>query len=186
MRIILKVSDFEFKELFDDHRLDKGRVDMLRLNRMTDYAIIVLGALAYRHGETMATGHLAELTGLTQPTVAKVSKLLLAAGLVETQRGVRGGCRLDKALAQISLIDVVEAMEGPINVSDCVDDAHPSQTGRCCCFMHNHLIHVNLAIRKALTEVTLEDLTTPPPLLSGAGVSSSIEKNQQLAPQQSV
>ena len=158
---------------------------MLRLNRMTDYAIIVLGALAYRHGKTMATGHLAILTGLTQPTVAKVSKLLLAADLVETQRGVRGGYRLDKALAHISLIDVVEAVEGPITVSDCVDDSQSSQTERCCCFMRNHLDHVNSAIRKALTEVTLEDLTTPPKLFSVAEVSSSIEKKQQFTPQQS-
>jgi FeS assembly SUF system regulator len=158
---------------------------MLRLNRMTDYAIIVLGALAQRHGKTMATGHLAELTGLAQPTVAKVSKLLLAAGLVETQRGVRGGYRLDKASAHISLIDVVEAMEGPIAVLDCEDDMHTSQAGRCCCFMRNHLNHVNLAIRKALTEVTLEDLTTPPTRFSVAE-ASSIEDKQRIVTPQSV
>ena len=51
---------------------------MLRLNRMTDYAIVVLGALAHRHGDVLATAHLAQLTGLAQPTVAKVSKILLA------------------------------------------------------------------------------------------------------------
>ena len=80
---------------------------MLRLNRMTDYAIVVLGALAHRHGDVLATAHLAELTGLAQPTVAKVSKILLAADLVETQRGVRGGYRLTKATAEISLVDIV-------------------------------------------------------------------------------
>ena len=62
---------------------------MLRLNRMTNYAILVLGALARRHGETLASGHLAQVTELAQPTVAKVLKMLLAAELVETQRGVR-------------------------------------------------------------------------------------------------
>ena len=76
---------------------------MLRLNRMTDYAILVLGALARRHGETLASGHLATVTKLAQPTVAKVLKMLLAAELVETQRGVRGGYRLMKILAQISM-----------------------------------------------------------------------------------
>ena len=84
---------------------------MLRLNRMTDYAILVLGALARRHGETLASGHLAAVTKLAQPTVAKVLKMLLAADLVETQRGVRGGYRLMKSLTQISLMDIVEAME---------------------------------------------------------------------------
>ena len=75
---------------------------MLRLNRMTDYAIVVLGALAHRHGDVVATAHLAELTGLAQPTVAKVSKILLAADLVETQRGVRGGYRLINCLLYTS------------------------------------------------------------------------------------
>ena len=60
---------------------------MLRLNRMTDYAIVVLGALAHRHGDVVATAHLAELTGLTQPTVAKVSKILLAADWLKLSEG---------------------------------------------------------------------------------------------------
>ena len=50
---------------------------------------LCLGALARRHGETLASGHLATVTKLAQPTVAKVLKMLLAAELVETQRGVR-------------------------------------------------------------------------------------------------
>ena len=157
---------------------------MLRLNRMTEYAIIVLGALAQRHGETVPTGHLAASTGLTQPTVAKVSKVLLAANLVETQRGVRGGYRLEKALAYISLIDVVEAMEGPITVSDCLANAHGSHSMNHCCFMRNHLNHVNLAIRKALAEVSLEDLNTSSKPFSLVEVSSPIEDKQQLVPQQ--
>jgi FeS assembly SUF system regulator len=132
---------------------------MLRLNRMTDYAIIVLNALARRRGETLATGYLADLTGLAQPTVAKVSKMLLAAGLVETQRGVRGGYRLTKTLAQISLVDIVEAMEGPILVTaragERQDPTALSDNGA----MSRHWNHVNLAIRTALKDVTLEDLT---------------------------
>ena len=60
---------------------------MLRLNRLTDYAILVLGALAHRRGDVMPTARLAELTGLNQPTVAKVAKRLQSAGLLETRRG---------------------------------------------------------------------------------------------------
>jgi FeS assembly SUF system regulator len=128
---------------------------------MTDYAIMVLGALASRHGETMASGHLAALTGLTQPTVAKVSKILLAADLVQTQRGVRGGYRLERILAHISLIDVVEAMEGPIAIPDCGDRTHNTDATSSCCFMRSHLNQVNLAIRKALMDVNLEDVINP-------------------------
>ena len=157
---------------------------MLRLNRMTDYAILVLGALAHRHGETLASGRLAEVTDLPQPTVAKVLKMLLAARLVETQRGVRGGYRLMKISAQISLVDIVEAMEGPIAVTDCIDGARePCMASNCCC-MRKHWKHINLAIRKALMDVTLEDLINPAQLFPMPGISPLTEDDRRLASQQ--
>ena len=160
---------------------------MLRLNRMTDYAILVLGALARRHGETLASGHLAAVTKLAQPTVAKVLKMLLAAELVETQRGVRGGYRLMKILTQISLMDIVEAMEGPIAVTDCIEGARQPCAARNCGCMRNHWNHVNLAIRRALMDVTLEDLTNPAALISSPDISPPTkDDNQHIAPQQSV
>ena len=134
---------------------------MIRLNRMTDYAIIVLGALAHKRDETVATALLAELTGLKQPTVAKVAKSLLAADLLATQRGVNGGYRLVRPARSISLVDIVEAMEGPIAVTDCVDGAPDPCAVSHCCFMANNWNRVNLAIRGALEAVTLEDLTDP-------------------------
>ena len=158
---------------------------MLRLNRMTDYAILVLGALARRHGETLASGHLATVTKLAQPTVAKVLKMLLAAELVETQRGVRGGYRLMKILAHISLVDIVEAMEGPIAVTDCIEGARqPCPAGNCCC-KRNHWKPVNLAIRNALRDVTLEDLINPLGLFPLPDSSPLIKDDQRLAQQQS-
>ena len=134
---------------------------MIRLNRMTDYAIVVLGALAHKRGETVATAYLAELTGLKQPTVAKVAKALLAADLLVTQRGVNGGYRLVRPAHTISLVDIVEAMEGPIAVTDCVDGAPEPCAVSNCCFMAHSWNRVNLAIRAALEAVTLEDLTDP-------------------------
>ena len=158
---------------------------MLRLNRMTDYAILVLGALAHRHGETLASGHLAQMTELARPTVAKVLKMLVAAELVETQRGVRGGYCLVKSLAHISLVDIVEALEGPIAVTDCVEGARdPCSASNCSC-MPNHWNHVNFAIRKALKDVTLEDLTNPAKLFPLPDASLLTKDEQRLTPQQS-
>ena len=158
---------------------------MLRLNRMTDYAILVLGALAHRHGQTLASGHLAAITTLAQPTVAKVLKMLLAAELVETQRGVRGGYRLMKISAQISIVDIVEAMEGPIAVTDCVDGARePCMASNCCC-MRKHWKHINLAIRKALMDVTLEDLISPAQLFPLSDTPPKTKDDRRLVSQQS-
>ena len=156
---------------------------MLRLNRMTDYAIVVLGALAHRHGDVLATAHLAELTGLAQPTVAKVSKILLAADLVETQRGVRGGCRLTKPPADISLVDIVEAMEGPIAVTDRVDEAQAASAVGNCYSMGSPSNHVNLAIRNALNDVSLEDLSDPAQLFPSPVSALITEDDRQFSRQ---
>ena len=134
---------------------------MFKLNRMTDYAIVVLGVLARRYGETLATAQLAELTGLNQPTVAKVAKTLTAANLLETQRGVHGGYKLTRQAVDISLVNIVEAMEGPITVNVYVDDAQGHHTVQKCCFMSSKWNRVNLAIRSALGDVSLEDLIDP-------------------------
>ena len=96
---------------------------MFKLNRMTDYAIMVLGALARRRGEIHAAAQLAALTGLNQPTVAKDAKTLVAADLLDTLRGVQSGYRLSREVGIISLVKIVEAMEGPIAVTEYVDGA---------------------------------------------------------------
>ena len=96
---------------------------MFKLNRMTDYAIVVLGALARRRGEILAVAQLAGLTGINQPTVAKVATMHVAADLLDTQGGVHGGYPLSLEAGIISLVQIVEAMEGPIAVTKCVDGA---------------------------------------------------------------
>ena len=134
---------------------------MFKLNRMTDYAILVLGVLAHQRGKILTTAQLAELTGLNQPTVAKVAKTLVVANMLDTQRGVHGGYRLARQASIISLVQIVEAMEGPIAVNDCVDGAQESSLSNNCCFVSQNWNRVNLAIRNALDDVSLEDLIDP-------------------------
>ena len=141
---------------------------MFKLNRLTDYAIVVLGVLARRQGEILATAQLAELTGLKQPTVAKVAKTLVVAGLLDTQRGGHGGYRLARPAAMISLVQIVEAMEGPITVNDCVEGAQDPCMASNCCFMSHNWNRVNLAVRNALNDVSLEDLIDPAQLFGPA------------------
>ena len=134
---------------------------MLRLNRMTDYAIVVLGALAHRQGQVLATAQLAELTGLAQPTVAKVAKLLQASEMLTTRRGANGGYQLAEEPAEISLVKIIEAVEGPIAVNGCVDGAQDPCIVTNTCFMSNHWNKVNTTLRDALADVSLADLIDP-------------------------
>lgn len=159
---------------------------MFKLNRMTDYAIVVLGALAHRQGEILATAQLAELTGLNQPTVAKVAKTLMAADLLETQRGVHGGYRLAQPTAATSLVQIVEAMEGPIAVNDCVDGAQAPCAVSNCCFMSRNWNRVNLAVRNALSDVSLEDLIDPAQLFTPTGNQPASHRPASAVPQNEI
>ena len=159
---------------------------MFKLNRMTDYAIVVLGALAHRQGEILATAQLAELTGLNQPTVAKVAKTLMAADLLETQRGVHGGYRLARPAAATSLVQIVEAMEGPIAVNDCVDGAQAPCVVSNCCFMSRNWNRVNLAVRNALSDVSLEDLIDPAQLFTPTGNQLTADRSASAVPQNKI
>ena len=139
---------------------------MLRLNRMTDYAIDVLGALAHRRGEVLATAQLAALTGLAQPTVAKVARHLQAGNLLTTRRGASGGYVLQGRPEDISLVTIIEVVEGPIAVNGCVDGAQDPCAVANCCFMSNQWNKVNSAIRATLEGITLADLIDPSQLFT--------------------
>ena len=139
---------------------------MLRLNRMTDYAIVVLGALAHRRGEVLATAQLAALTGLAQPTVAKVAKQLQAGNLLTTRRGASGGYVLQGCPEDISLVNIIEVVEGPIAVNGCVDGAQDPCSVANCCFMSNQWNKVNSAIRSTLEVIILADLIDPSQLFT--------------------
>ena len=131
---------------------------MFKLNRMTHYAIVVLGFLAYCSGDILATAKPAGLIDLNQLTVAKGSKPLVVTDLLDTQRGVHGGFRLARQSSIISRVETNEAMEGPILVNGCVHRAQDPRTVSNCCFTSQNWNRVNLALRDARNIVSLEGL----------------------------
>lgn len=147
---------------------------MLRLSKLTDYAVVVLAGLdrAERHSRVMAVPEIALGSGLAEPTVAKVLKILGQAGLVQGLRGAHGGYRLDRPLHDIPLSEVIVAFDGPIALTACVDGAVGICEAEAMCPVRGRWDPVNTAIRDALAKVTVADLagtscckTTPTPAL---------------------
>jgi FeS assembly SUF system regulator len=134
---------------------------MLRLSRLTDYAVVVLVRLAREDGVT-TTPALASATGVPEPTVAKVLKLMAAQGMVASQRGARGGYRLARPLHSIAVSEVIAAIDGPISLTACVDGATGGCEAQHCCPIRGRWDPVNDAIRLALGRITLQEM-------SGAG-----------------
>ncbi|MCL6713930.1 SUF system Fe-S cluster assembly regulator [Pseudoxanthomonas sp. z9] len=134
---------------------------MLRVTKLTDYATVVLTVLAARPGEILSATDLADHSGLESPTVSKVLKPLAQAGLVEGLRGAHGGYRLSRAAADISLIEIVEAMEGPLAMTECSQvDGHCGIAHQCGARANWRLI--NDVVADALRGVTLAQMLHPP------------------------
>jgi FeS assembly SUF system regulator len=134
---------------------------MLKLNRITDYAVVVLAQMA-REPETIVTApQLSGESNVPQPTVAKLLKELSRAGVLTSHRGASGGYALSRAPKDISMLEIVGALEGPVALTACVENSDDDCTVESLCPMRGNWNKVNTAIRTALENVTLADMTMP-------------------------
>src|SRR5215213_2001499 len=135
----------------------------MRLSHLADYAVVLMTAAARRPaGARLSATELAGDTGVPLPTTQKLMGQLAGCGLLTSVRGASGGFALARPAQEISLADIVEAVEGPIamtvcsgseGVSDCALDAH--------CRVKPHMGVVGNAVRGALGAVSLEQLCSP-------------------------
>lgn len=138
---------------------------MFKLNRLTDYGVVVLTLLAQQRpgicGPKSAQA-LAERGAMPLPTVAKILNLLAKGGLVTSQRGATGGYVLSRSASAITVADIVTALEGPIALTACADGSEESCDAERLCPMAGNWNKVNIAIRQALSDVSLADMTSLP------------------------
>ena len=128
---------------------------MLKLSKLTDYAVVALVRLGQKD-EVTTSPVLSRSTGIPEPTVAKVLKILATQGIVISQRGARGGYRLAYPLEEISIAAVIQAIDGPISLTTCVDGGECD--ARATCGLGGQWDMVNAAIRNALSAITLADM----------------------------
>lgn len=134
----------------------------MRLSSMADYAVLTMSAAA-RHcgGARLNAAQLAEETGLPVPTVAKLVSRLASAGLLKSVRGAHGGFKLARPAAAITLADIVEAVEGPIALTACVEAGKHDCTLEPGCSLRPRWPRVNEALRGALAGIALAELSAP-------------------------
>ena len=133
---------------------------MIKLSRLTDYAIVLLTQMALEGKGVHSASNLAEKTFLPMPTVSKVLKQLTKANIVTAQRGATGGYILACEPKAISVATLIEAMDGPIAITDC---AGSGESEDCCnvqanCPVRGNWDKVNVAVRGALQAVSLADM----------------------------
>jgi len=131
----------------------------MRLSSMADYAVVIMAAAARHCGHArISAGELAQETGLPTPTVQKLVSKLTSAGLLRASRGVGGGLKLARPAVTISLADIVEAVEGPITLTACVELGKHDCGMEQACAVKPHWPIVNDALRGTLAGVPLTQL----------------------------
>jgi FeS assembly SUF system regulator len=135
---------------------------MMRLTSLADYAVVMMAAAARRTaGAALSATLLAEETGVPLPTAQKLMGRLATAGLLTSARGAGGGFRLAREAQGISLADIIEAVEGPIAMTNCIEGAVQDCALEGSCRVKPHLNAVNFAVRGALQGVSLAALSEP-------------------------
>lgn len=131
---------------------------MFRLNRLTDYAVVVMSQMSASGNALRSAQQIARDTGVPLPTVAKVLNALTRERLVESHRGAAGGYTLSRPADAITVAEIIQALEGPIALTACVDAASGGCEVEALCPMRGTWDKVNHAIHQALSQVSLRDL----------------------------
>ena len=132
---------------------------MLRISKLTDYAILMMVELA-RDGEMLSAHVLAERVHVEVPTASKVLKLLAGNDLLESYRGANGGYRVSRTAAEISVAEVIAAIEGPIAMTECsVEEGLCAQEDNC--GLRSNWQRISLAVAQALRDVSLAEMSAP-------------------------
>jgi FeS assembly SUF system regulator len=134
----------------------------MRLTHLADYAVVMMTAAARREPcARLSATELSEDTGVPLPTAQKLMQKLAAHGLLVGQRGAGGGYALARPVSEISLADIVEAVEGPIVLTMCADGVNHECVLDAHCKVKPHMSIVGDAIRSSLSAVSLAQLCSP-------------------------
>ncbi len=143
---------------------------MLRVSKHTDYGIVLLAAIAENSdGVPCSARELAEMTHLPLPMVSKILKVLCREGILTSQRGIQGGYSLAKPADEVTLVGIVQALEGgPIALTECISEPGGCRHEESCPVQVNWL-NINTLIHNALKEISLLDMIRPMPGLVELG-----------------
>ena len=136
---------------------------MIRITKQADYGIVLLTHMAGEPERQMTAGELAAETQLPPPTVSKILKMLARQGLLGSHRGVKGGYTLARDTATITVAEIISALDGPIAVTECIDDTPGECSQEPSCAVRGNWQRINDAIRVALDNITLAEMAHPLP-----------------------
>lgn len=130
---------------------------MLGLSQTTGYAILALACMEGPDGDCVQVREISGRTGIKKPYLSKLVHALGVAGLVESRRGHKGGVRLSREARRISILEIVEAVDGPHVFDRCLMGMEGCSDIRACP-AHSYWKPMRTRIRARLASTTLESV----------------------------
>lgn len=128
---------------------------MLRITKITDYGFLLLAHMAKQDKDELHNAKdLSAAIGIPLPTVSKVLKILTQGGILQSHQGSKGGYSLSKPAGEITAAEIIEAVEGPVAITDC---SSSEGCERNCCVSPNWQ-RVNASIIRTLSDLSLTDM----------------------------
>jgi FeS assembly SUF system regulator len=144
---------------------------MLKLSKKTDYALIAVRHLAtHRNEHSLSASDIAQVYGISAPLLAKVLQRLAKHGLVTARHGSSGGYQLARHPNDISALDVINAVDGPVVITSCVT-SHGNCDQSLTCTVREPLRRVNESIAQVLRSVTISQMSEDSPDAELVGLS---------------
>jgi FeS assembly SUF system regulator len=135
---------------------------MIRISRLTDYGIVLMTYVAANPERMHNAAEIATDARLPLATVSKLLRVLAREELLASHRGVKGGYSLARSAKEISVAEIICALEGPLALTRCSTGHEGDCAYEVRCPVSGHWQQINRAIRQALESVTLAEMTGPP------------------------
>ncbi len=136
---------------------------MFRITKQTDYGIVLMSHMAAEPERLFTAPDLATDAQLPLPMVSKILKLLAKEGVLTSHRGVNGGYTLARGPQEIAVSEVIAALEGPIAMTECIDDGPGECMQELICPLRSNWQVINRAVRRALDGIKIADMAQPLP-----------------------
>lgn len=134
---------------------------MMRITNLADYSLILMSQLSHDTDSLHSAISLSEKTGVPVPTVSKLLGCLARNNLLTSQRGFNGGFRLSRSANDISIAEIIEAVDGPIALTACAEEDNDCDMLKVCT-MRTHWQAINNAVKSALQGITLYEISSAP------------------------
>ncbi|MFC7048039.1 SUF system Fe-S cluster assembly regulator [Emcibacter nanhaiensis] len=141
---------------------------MIKLSNLADYAVVLMSHIALRPDHVHPATEIAGNTGIPAPTVSKILGMLVRADLLTSHRGLNGGFSLKSDADEITIANIIEAVDGPVQLTNCLDVADDGCDFQASCGTRGQWHRINQAVKAALSSVRLSEMVSPIPDFIGS------------------